>query len=247
MFKYFDVNVIRLGNEYKCVYLKRVVREDGLCFGKDDFNDDKIGDRWRSNLCRAKSTVLSLALCNDWEYYVTFTLDSNKYDRYNLPKFIKDLSQFIRDLRKKGYDISYLLIPEMHRDCAWHMHGLMNGLPVNELVNFQLGKHPVDLVYSSYKNWVRYENKFGYNTVDVVRSKSAVSRYILKYISKGMTESSLPAGAKLYYCSQGLKRPEIIYQGCSDVIYGDVDFENDFMASKWCSKEEVFNIIDNLY
>ena len=46
MFKYYDVNVIRLGNEYKCVYLKRAVREDGLYFGKDDFKDDKIGDRW---------------------------------------------------------------------------------------------------------------------------------------------------------------------------------------------------------
>ena len=62
-----------------------------------------------------------------------------------------------------------------------------------------------------------------------------------------MTESNISPGAKLYYCSQGLKRPEIIYQGCSDVIYGDVDYENDFMASKWCCKEEIFNIIENLY
>ena len=60
-------------------------------------------------------TIYELAACNPWDWFVTFTLDKNKYDRTNLPKFQKDLSQFIRDFRKKtGAQVKYMLIPEQH-------------------------------------------------------------------------------------------------------------------------------------
>lgn len=37
-----------------------------------------------TSLSRARRNVLALALCNDWKYFATFTLDKTKYDRYNL-------------------------------------------------------------------------------------------------------------------------------------------------------------------
>ena len=83
-----------------------------------------------NNMSRTRSRIYELSICNNWEWYVTFTLDSSKYDRSNLKQFIKDLSQFIRDYRKKtNNQVKYLLIPEKHKDGSWHMHGLLMEIP----------------------------------------------------------------------------------------------------------------------
>lgn len=54
-----------------------------------------------NNISRAKSRVFELALCNEWDIFLTFTLDPKKYDRDDLKKFQKDLGQFIRDYKQK--------------------------------------------------------------------------------------------------------------------------------------------------
>ena len=67
-----------------------------------NINENKL----ENNLSRAKSKIFQYAMCNDFEYFVTLTLDSKKYDRYNLSKFIKDLGQMIRNNRKKGWRLT---------------------------------------------------------------------------------------------------------------------------------------------
>ena len=107
-------------------------------------NTEKLSE----SLSRSRSKVFELSICNDWKYFVTFTLDRAKYDRYNLNKFIKDLSQFIRDYKKKyNTKITYLLIPEKHTDGAWHLHGFLNGLPVEHLTPFSINdKLPIKII-----------------------------------------------------------------------------------------------------
>ena len=68
-------------------------------------NDNKLAN----NFSRARSMVLQYALCNPWDYFFTGTLDEKKYDRYNVDKFMNDLSQFVRDKRKK-YDAKFQVL-----------------------------------------------------------------------------------------------------------------------------------------
>lgn len=247
MFKYYDVNILKYGDEYKVTYINRCVNEDGRYFGKDEKTNEIINDRWLSSISRSKSTVMELALCNEWKYFVTLTLDKNKYDRFNLKKFQKDLSQWVRNYRRLyDADIQYLLIPEMHHDGAWHMHGLMNGIPDNQLFIFELGKHPIDLVYSEYRRWGNYERKFGFNSVAPVHNHSAVSRYITKYISKAFYDVPRDSGVNLYFCTQGLNRAVKVYSGCSPVLLTDTDFENEFVSSKWIDYNTAVEIIGEL-
>ena len=40
---------------------------------------------------------------------------------------LNKITQMIRDLRKKGYNIKYIFIPELHADgINWHLHGLIS-------------------------------------------------------------------------------------------------------------------------
>lgn len=102
---------------------------------REDFatNEQKL----ENNLSRSRNKVFEYAYCNDWEYFVTMTLDKEKFDRYDLKAWKKSLTQWIRDYRKKyGCKIQYLLIPERHKDGAWHIHGLLSGLPADRLSVF---------------------------------------------------------------------------------------------------------------
>lgn len=163
------------------------------------------------SLSRTRNKILEYGFCNDWYWFVTLTLDKEKYQRDNLPKFIKDLGQFIRDQRKKyGLDIKYLLIPELHADGKnWHMHGLLTELPT-----CNLAPHPLDKEFEKgYLIWEDYMKKFGYCSVGAIRDKKATASYILKYISKDITKTAVGTNKKLYYCSRGLKTAEKVAEG----------------------------------
>ena len=192
---------------YKITYCKRPIKragfEDERKFKRGrNVNDEKLNN----NIARARTRVFEYAICNNFDYFITLTINDKKIDRYDLKGYIKKLGQFIRDYRKKhGADIQYLLIPEKHENGAWHVHGLIKGIPKNHL----------HINENGYLDWQEYKNKFGYCSIDRVRSKEAVSKYITKYIGKsfdsdrGVTEKE----SKLYYCSRGLKRPEKIKEG----------------------------------
>ena len=64
---------------------------------KCSVNDSKLND----NLSRAKSHVKDLALCNVWDFWCTFTIDPQKYDRYNLKDFQRDFSEFIHNYNRR--------------------------------------------------------------------------------------------------------------------------------------------------
>lgn len=180
-------------------------------------NDEKLA----VNLSRTKRTIYELAFCNPWDWFFTATLDPKKYDRTNLEKFHKDLTQFIRDQRKKyGISIDFLLIPEKHSDgITWHMHGFLKGLPVEHLRRFKLGDKMGKALAEKVKNgdevydWTDYSKKFGFCDLEPIKNHEAVSKYVTKYISKELANSVTELNAHQYYCSRGLKRAEVIKKG----------------------------------
>lgn len=162
---------------------------------------------------RARSMIKQYGLCNDWDYFVTLTLDSKKYNRYELGKFKKDLSQFIRDMRKKygsddGKRLSFVFVPETHKDGAWHMHGLLYGLPASAVSNFVRGVHPDYLVDNGFLNWQDYANKFGFISLGIIRDQISTVLYTTKYINKDIKALSELKGEHLYMASRPLKTAE---------------------------------------
>lgn len=246
--KYIDnyYNIKKLNDDmYKIVYCKKPIKRAGF---EDngikveltrDVNDKKLSN----HIARARTKVFEYAICNDFDYFITLTIDEKKLDRYDLKEYMKKLGQFIRNYRR-DYDanIQYLLIPEKHEDGAWHMHGLIKGIPEEHL---KINEH-------GYLDWEHYKKRFGFCSIDKVKNREAVSKYITKYIRKsfdtdrGITEKE----SKLYYCSRGLKKPEKIKEGIlttCEMSKIPFDYENDYVRTGILTEkqyEQVASFID---
>ena len=184
----FDVGVLsvkQFGSKYKVIWSKAVRKKGFQPF--DDSADDKENDipqvnteKLSNNISRAKSLIFEYAFCNS---------------------YVKALGKFINNYNTNYHSkIFYLLIPEQHKDGAWHMHGLISGI---------LPKHLV-INKNGYLDFSLYSKKFGYCSLSPLKSHEAVSKYITKYVTKDL--SSMALGQRLYYCSKGLKKSELLYR-----------------------------------
>ena len=211
-----DVIIVkRMGNTDKICYCNSVRKagfeERDKSSAKGSVNDNKLA----CNLIRAKNLVKEYGLCNPWDFFVTLTLDKEKYDRYDLKKYKHDLSQFLNNYNRNGRAVKYLLIPEMHKDGAWHMHGLLYGIPPEDLYINDYG----------YMVWKPYQDKFGYISMSPIEDIERCSSYITKYISKDLSNSITELNAHLYYASQGLNKAERLFQGHASLLI-DYDWES---------------------
>lgn len=238
------VQVKKYSDYYKVTICKNIVsgkieesdRQLRNWHKKGEAGNDKKLDH---SLSRTKTQVLEKALCNDWNWFCTLTLDGSKYKRDDLDRFIKDLSQFIRDKRKKyGIEINYLLIPELHKDGVnWHMHGLFSDLPLEEIEPHPLKK----LSLKGYVNWSAYERKFGFNSLGAIRDNVKCSLYVTKYISKSVKCTPVALNKKMYYCSRGLKTAPKVAEGqLIKPINFDVAFEGLYSKSMFVNSIEWF-------
>lgn len=266
------VTIKKFGEDlYKVTLHKNPVRLSGFEELVHDEEKEKLlleefEGKENCNLVRARSTVFELAYCNKWDWFFTGTLSSANGDRSNLDNFRKKFTQFIRDERKRlNCDIKYLLVPELHADLEnWHFHGLISGIPIEQLEQFQkgmkMGKHIAAKVEQGEEiyNWTRYANKFGWCDLEPIKNNEAVSKYLTKYITKTIFDGDSGRGVKeaeknLYYCSQGLNRAEVIKKGVPTIAVADTltwDYENEYVLSLTTHDigyiKNVMNIINDI-
>lgn len=240
-------NLYAYGDVLKCVYIKSSAKPkkptEGEIKNKISVSTSCADEekRFSQSITRTKSRVFEIAMCNEFQYFCTFTLDKAKHNRNDLKTFVKELSMMIRNINRSKVDnnkIQYLLIPEPHKDGAWHLHGLLSGIG-DDLTEFKLTDNiPLKfkkMIKNGEKvyNWGKYATKFGFFTATKIHSGEACSKYITKYITKDLTHSAHEAGAHLFYASQGLKRRETIVKNCVDNCFvSDWDFENDYIKIK---------------
>lgn len=205
------IQVVQLGKYYQIKYLSSL-RLGGFEDNIPDFGDfleplklykekGKNNHKLSNNISRAITTCRYIALSNDWDYFITLTLDPKKYDRFNLQNWHKDLSSFFKSINRKfSCKIRYLLVPERHENGAWHIHGLIQGIPSNL----------VKLNDNGYLDFIPYNLQFGYCSLSPVVSHVAVSLYITKHLSKQIKCGVIDLNQHLYYCSRGLNRGKLI-------------------------------------
>lgn len=240
-------------NYYKLVLLKYPIDVQGyeLEIDTDEFNvyDEKL----ENSISRTRSKIFEIAMCNQFDYFVTLTLNKDKHDRYDLNAYIASLGQFIRDYRKKtGCNVQYLLIPEKHANGAYHMHGLLKGIKEKDKRLFTLKDNIPEKIKNMIRdgrmiyNWVPYANKFGWVTLEKVRKVEAVSRYITKYIKKSVGTTVIELNKKSYYCSRGLKKAEVIKKGTFPTLPENApkfNYENDYIRIMDLNKEDLEQLL----
>ena len=180
---------------------------------KCSVNDDKLSN----NLARAKSTVQEYALCNSWDWWCTFTIDKEKHDRYDLDAIMRAFGEWIHNYNRKRpeYKVKYVVVPEKHKDGAWHFHGFIKGIRHADLYVNENG----------YMSWKQYEKKFGYISMSQIEDLDKASSYILKYMTKDSERNVTELNKHLYYASKGLERATELYRGSAEYV-GDWDWEH---------------------
>ena len=154
---------------------------------------------------RARAKLRRLALANQFEYFVTLTLDPAKIDRYDGAAVIKALGTWADNMVRR-HGLRYILVPERHKDGAFHFHGFMagpgleardsgvewDGRPVYNLPQWKLGFTTAQRLYGDYH---------------------AAVGYCCKYIGKQAGERPL---GRWYYSGGALEEP--------DKLYTDLDY-----------------------
>lgn len=154
----------------------------------------------RQALCRAKQTIYHLARSNVWEWFVTLTLDQRKIDRYDYDEIAKKVRKWFNNLRRKAPDLYFLIVPERHKDGAWHFHGLLGAC--SGLVFDFSGKHDnTGRPIYNLSDW-----SYGWSTATEVSSTDCVRSYVTKYITKDMCDAT--KGRHRYWVSNNCNRVE---------------------------------------
>lgn len=257
----------RYGDKIK-VTLHRKLRRKGIEYeGKF-----KVKNRCRvnenklyNNICRAKSKIKEYILCNDFKWFVTFTISPDKFDRYNLETYYKDFSNWLYNINKRRLragkpKIRYLSIPEQHKDGAWHLHSVLEGLEIDDITRFTYENFPDGKIPKYIKQcldndepiyyWKEYSEKYGYVTIRPIQSKEKVANYIVKYLSKDIENTSIQLNKKLYYCSKGLKKAEEIVRGrINNIDDYSPQYENEYVKVCWYNEEDekIKNLITRIH
>jgi hypothetical protein len=146
---------------------------------------------------RTKTKISDIIICNDFDWFITFTFKRNRQD---ITKIKKQFSKWISNIRDTHGNFQYLFVPEFHKDGkSIHFHGLVKNLNVTYVPTsiYQNGKQVHNI-----KNY-----KLGFTNATKILDKNKTSSYVKKYITKDMPKLD---NKKRYWVSTQLKRPEKI-------------------------------------
>lgn len=180
------------------------------------------GNDMLRSMRRARANLRRLALANDMKWFITLTLDQTVIDRYDGAAITRRLNQWCSNMVKR-HGMTYVIVPEQHKDGAWHFHGLAAGdglAPVDsgtiKLPGVKQPKRPRSEAQRA--EWLSSGGRvvynlpqwpYGYSTVMKLQGEySAAVAYVCKYIGK--QEGERPLG-RWYYSGGALRKPEKTY------------------------------------
>ena len=158
-------------------------------------------DNMARSFRRTRSALYMYARQCNWDYFITLTYSPDKIEnRYDFSLCMKKVHKWIDNCKmRKAKDLLYLLVPEQHKDGAWHIHGLLcntTGLKFTDSGKRYNGKNVYNL-----DDW-----KLGFSTATKVTDTYKVSNYITKYITKDLC--AVTPGKQRYFVSKSIPKPK---------------------------------------
>lgn len=155
-----------------------------------------------SSYRRTKCVIFDLVMSNEWDFFVTFTFNKEVVDRFDYEECSDKMKNWLNNVRKLfAPDIKYIIVPERHKNGAWHFHGLFANMGTLDFIDSGYRDKKDRIIYNLYNY------KFGFTTATRIEDNLATCFYILKYISKDMC--GLLINKKRYWCSRNLQRPKV--------------------------------------
>jgi hypothetical protein len=174
-----------------------------------DLSTEELGQETdlERSIRRTKKRIGDYILCNHFELFVTFTFAKNRQD---IDQKRRQMSDWIRNQRKRNGRFDYLIIPELHKDGeSLHFHALFYGYcgsirpAINPKTN-QAVRHGDKPVYTLPEYTLGFNN--AQNISASPDDQLKVSAYVKKYITKDMPTFR---GKQRYWASKKLALPKI--------------------------------------
>lgn len=191
---------------------KSMRKKNNRFYDDFDINYTSKEEIERISLSRTKSRIREICLSNDFQYFMTVTVNSEKADRFSLSEVQEKMKKICHKIKRKNNDFKFIFITEKHKNGAFHFHGMAKNLPLYEN----------DYHFFSSKDF----DELGFNSFSLILDYNACCHYITKYITKDCIKND---NNQIYFCSRGLSRGESEYFVDFDLksIFDDV-FENDY-------------------
>lgn len=156
-----------------------------------------IRGRSASSVSRLKSRVQELILCNEWNCFVTFTLDKTKRERDSLDSF-DALTRHLKYIRQtRCPELRFMLLLEQHKNGGYHGHALMY-LPADFIANEFIVND------NGYFEWLDISSRFGFMSIKPYDGTLRACNYVTKYVTKDL----IPG--RVLRTSKGLNKPYVI-------------------------------------
>lgn len=180
----------------------------------------------RGNANRAKNKVYEYSRSYDWEYFVTWTFSDEYVNRFDYDECSKKLRVWLNNQKRKSPNLKYIVVPEQHKNGAWHFHGLIADVDGMEIVDSGHKTKDGDVIFNlqSYK--------FGFTTATIVKDVYRVSKYIGKYITKSLVDYT--NGKQRYFVSKNLPKPLE-----TKIYFDDNNYNLEDIVSDYCKKHDM--------
>lgn len=156
----------------------------------------------KKSCARSVKAIYDIARSNRWEWFLTFTFSPEKVNRHDYDECAKKFSQWLKNMRKKCPDMKYIVVPEKHKDGAFHFHGLFadcEGLDFRDSGKKDAGGK---IIYNCHSY------RYGFTTATLIEDFRRASSYLCKYITKELCASSF--NRKRYWVSKNVSYPEVV-------------------------------------
>ena len=176
------------------------------------------GDDMLRSMRRARAKLRRLALSNEFDWFVTLTLDKEKIDRFDPKAIMQRVNRWLDNMVRR-HGLRYVLVPERHKDGAIHFHGFFAGHGLQAVdsgtISLPGEKSPRRWIHEAQRaEWLQQGGHIVYNlpqwdfgfttAIALYGTYSAAVGYICKYIGK--QEGERPMG-RWYYSGGALQEP----------------------------------------
>ena len=214
-----------------------------------DFHARKNSLKSAVNLAKPRSKIMYIAKNNDWDWFATLTIDRKQFVGMADKEIIKSILQFIQNETKRlKTKIAYLLVAEYGENNQFHFHGLIKGLPFEDMrlikPNEPLPIKIKDTIAGGKEvyEWIRYSEKFGHSHITRLDGAERAGRYMIKEIVKSNQRLMSNFNGHAVFHSQGLNcEPERVLRGPAAKHIEKPDYE-----TPWCSGKNSLSLEEAL-
>ena len=156
----------------------------------------------KRSMRRTVNMIYDYSRSNDWKWFLTLTLNPEKVNRFDYQECSQKFAKWLNNMRRNCPDMKYLVVPEQHKDGAWHFHGLFADCD---------GLGFVDSGHKDRKSriiWNVGKYRLGFSTATQITDLKKTASYICKYITKELCIAT--QGRKRYWVSRNLDKPVVI-------------------------------------